>query len=257
MSYRLPDELVLSGDGPVRTLTINRPEHRNATNGPLHEGLAKVWGLLLEDPSISVVVLTGAGRAFSAGGDLEFVGSLADDPELRYRTMHEARQIVTEMMAFPLPVVAAVNGPAVGLGCSLAMLSDIVLVAEDTFLADPHVTIGLVAADGGALCWPLMTSLLKAKEYLYTGDRIPAATAVELGLANRAVPPERLLDEAYALADRLAAQPQQALRDTKRALNLHMAAAVNTVLDFAFSAESLCFTLPGFQQALAKARAGT
>lgn len=256
MSYQLPDELALSGDGPVRTLTINRPGRRNATNQPLHEALANVWGLLLEDPAVRVVVLTGAGKAFSAGGDLGFVGSMADDAEFRYRVMHEARRIVTEMMAFPLPVVAAVNGPAVGLGCSLAVLSDIVLMADDAFMADPHVTIGLVAADGGALCWPLMTSLLKAKEYLFTGDRIPAATAVELGLANRVVPGDRLLDEAHALAERLAAQPQQALRDTKRALNLHLAAAVNNVLDFAFSAESLCFTLPGFQQALANARAG-
>jgi enoyl-CoA hydratase len=252
--YQLPDELLVTGDGPVRTVTLNRPEHRNATNQPLHEGLAHVWAQLAQDPDVRAVVLTGAGRAFSAGGDIEFVTSMADDPDLRYRIMGEARRIVSEMMAFPIPVVAAVNGPAVGLGCSIAMLSDVVLIAESAFIADPHVTIGLVAADGGALCWPLLTSLLKAKEYLLTGDRIPAAVAVELGLANRVVPDDEVLAEAHTLAQRLAAQPRQALQDTKRALNMHLAAAVNTVMDFAFSAESECFTQPGFRQAIGGAR---
>src|SRR5439155_21577468 len=110
----------------------------------------------------------------------------ADDAK-RYAIMEDARRIVTEMIAFNRPVIAAVNGPAVGLGCSLAVFSDIVLISSEAFLADPHVGVGLVAADGGTLAWPLMTSLLRAKEYLFTGERIPAALAVELGLANHVV----------------------------------------------------------------------
>ncbi|MCW2918670.1 MAG: enoyl-CoA hydratase/isomerase family protein, partial [Actinomycetia bacterium] len=112
---------------------------------------------------------------------------------------------------------------------------------EDAYLADTHVSIGLVAGDGGAMSWPLMMSILKAKEYLFTGDRIPAAEAVSLGLANRMVPADRLADEARALAQRIAAQPPQAVQETKRALNLHLQQAAGLVLPFALAAEGESF----------------
>ena len=132
-------------------------------------------------------MITGAGRAFSAGGDFVYLNELAGDAELRAKTIADGREIVLGMARCRIPVVAAVNGPAVGLGCSLVALSDIVYIAEDAYLADPHVQVGLVAADGGPLTWPLHISLLLAKEYALTGARIPAARAVELGLANHAV----------------------------------------------------------------------
>jgi enoyl-CoA hydratase len=239
-------ELLVDGDGPIRTVTMNRPDRMNAVNAGLHRALADVWGRLVADAECKVVVFTGAGPAFSAGGDMDFLDRVANDEEFRYWTMAEARRIVVEMMAFPKPIVAAVNGPAVGLGCSLAVLSDIVLMSDSAFYADPHVSLGVVAADGGALAWPLMMSLLRAKEFLFTGDRISPALAVELGLANRVVPADQLLAEARSLAERLAAQPQRALRDTKRALNLHLIGAVNAVVDFAFASESETFALPEF-----------
>jgi enoyl-CoA hydratase len=138
-------------------------------------------------------------------------------------------------------VVAAVNGPAVGLGCNLALMSDIVYIAESAFLADTHVSIGLVCGDGGAVFWPLLMGLLRCKEYLLTGDRIPAGKAVELGLANKAVPDADLLREARAMADRLAAQPHQAIQETKRALNLHVQDYILRAAPFALSAESESF----------------
>jgi enoyl-CoA hydratase/carnithine racemase len=159
------------------------------------------------------------------------------------------------MAEFPKPVIAAVNGPAVGLGCSVAVSCDIVLIAESTFLADTHVSIGLVSGDGGAVAWPLMTSLLKAKEYLLTGDRIPAKEAVAVGLANRAVPDTELMSEALLLARRLAEQPHQAIQETKRALNLHLQSAISLVAPFALSAEAESFatddlrhTIEGFKK---------
>jgi enoyl-CoA hydratase len=240
------DCLLVRHEGPVRVVTLNRPEHRNAANEELHSALSTVWGRLATDPGASVVVLTGAGRAFSAGGDMELITRTAQDEAYRYESMYHARRIVTEMMAFPLPVIAAVNGPAVGLGCSIAFLSDIVLAADTAFFADPHVSIGLVAADGGALCWPLLTSLVRAKEFLFTGDRIEAATALGLGMVNRVLSADDLLPAAMELAGRLAAQPQRALRDTKRAINIHLQRAVNPVLDFAFSAESESFAASDF-----------
>ena len=141
------------------------------------------------------------------------------------------------MLRFPLPVIAAVNGAAVGLGCSLAVLCDIVLISETAYLADPHVSVGLVAGDGGAAFWPLLTPILRSREYLYTGDRIPAATAVELGLATRATPPEELLPEARRLAERLAAQPAEALRGTKRVANMHLSQALSGAMQAGFAAE--------------------
>src|SRR5699024_10983142 len=132
----------------------------------------------------------------------------------------------------PLPVVAAVNGPAVGLGTSLAACSDIVLISESAYLSDPHVGVGLTAADGGAPTWPLLMSMLRAKEYLLTSARIPAQKAVEIGLANRVTPDGDTLDEAIALAEKIAQQPPHAVQTTKRALNIHLTRAVTGVLEY-------------------------
>ena len=246
----MSEALLIEGDGPVRTVRMNRPDRLNAVNEALHSALASVWGELGADDSVRAVILTGQGPAFSAGGDLDYLTRVSDDSEFRYRTMADARRIVTEMMNFRKPIIAAVNGPAVGLGCSLAVLSDIVIMSETAFFADPHVSLGVVAADGGALAWPLVMSLLRAKEYLFTGDRINAEKAERLGLANHVVPAGELLDRAQALAERLAAQPQQALQDTKRALNIHMSRAVLSVIDFAMAAEAETFALPEFRAIL-------
>ena len=157
----------------------------------LHQGLAELFPQLDADADARVAVLTGAGRAFSAGGDFAYIDELTKDAALRRQTLAHGRQIVTGMVGCRVPIVAAVNGPAVGLGCSLVALSDIVYMAESAHLADPHVLIGLVAADGGPVTWPLLTSLQLAKEYALTGDRIPAERAAEIGLVNHVVPRRR------------------------------------------------------------------
>jgi len=236
-----PTSQLVEARGPVRVVTLNRPEQMNAVDESLHTALSRVWSELAEDPAARVVVVTGSGRAFSAGGDMGLIRRTAEDEEYRYQSMYRARRIVTELVGFPLPVIAAVNGPAVGLGCSVAFLCDIVYAAQDAYFADPHVSIGLVAADGGVLTWPTLTSLVKAKEFLFTGDRISAQEAERLGMVNRVTAAGDLMPTAMAMAERLANQPQRALRDTKRALNIHLARAVNPVLDFAFSAEAESF----------------
>lgn len=238
-SYDLPKELTVDVDGAVRTVVINRPDDLNAVNKPLHWALGNVWRQLAADRAAKVVILTGAGRTFSAGGDLDWITSFLDDPVARDESLREGAQIIEEMLRFPLPVIAAVNGAAVGLGCSIAVLCDIVLMSQTAHLADPHVSVGLVAGDGGGAFWPLLTPILRSREYLFTGDRIPAATAVELGLASRVTPPDELLSQARRLADRLAAQPVEALRGTKRVVNMHLSRALSGAVQAGFAAEAV------------------
>jgi enoyl-CoA hydratase len=237
MKYDLPDELLVETDGSLRTVVINRAAELNCVNESLHWALANVWRQLASDKAAQAVILTGAGRAFCAGGDLGWITTFLDDPVARDESIREGAQIIEEMLRFPLPIIAAVNGPAVGLGCSIALLCDIVLISEAAYLADPHVAVGLVAGDGGAALWPLLTAIMRSREYLYTGDRIPAETAVELGLASRTVAADELLAEAHRLAERLAAQPPAALQGTKRIVNMHLSQVLGGAMQAGFAAE--------------------
>jgi enoyl-CoA hydratase len=238
--------------GAVALVTLNRPEALNASNPALHRAMARIWRHLAEQPGLRAVVITGAGRAFCAGGDMELFQALQDDHATRQFLLDEAAQVVSEMAGFPLPVVAAVNGAAVGLGANVALLSDLVVMGESAYLCDPHVTVGLTAADGGAPLWPLFTSILKVKEYLFTGARIPAADAERMGFANRVVPDDEVVPAALELAGRLAEQPAHALRTTKRAINMHVSRAVSGVLEYALSAEFQSFDTAEHREVVAK-----
>ena len=235
--YGLSPDLAVTAHGPIRLVELNRPDQLNSASEGMHTALAEVWDRVAADDGARAVVLTGRGRAFSAGGNFEVMRRVQQDESFRHRNVTEARRIITGMVRCPVPIVAAVNGPAVGLGCSLALLSDIVLIAEGAHLADPHVKVGLVAGDGGALVLPLIVGPARAKELLFLGRKVSAEDAVRLGLANSVVPKDEVLDEAMKLARRLADLPVQALRDTKRAVNLHLEQAMSTVMEAALAAE--------------------
>jgi enoyl-CoA hydratase len=244
--YDMPEEIDVKADGPLRIISLNRPDALNAVNDALHVGLAKIWDALNEDADARAAVITGAGRAFSAGGDFHYLDELRNNEALRQKTIKHGRDIVIGMVRCRIPVIAAVNGPAVGLGCSLAALSDVVYVAETAHFADPHVQIGLVAADGGPLVWGSQISLLQAKEFALTGVRIKAQRAVELGLANHVVADP--LAEAIACAKKILELPQQAVEATKRLMNLQLEKAVMASLDYANLAEYVSFGTADFNK---------
>ncbi|MFD9666229.1 enoyl-CoA hydratase/isomerase family protein [Rhodococcus sp. NPDC059968] len=241
-NYDLPDSVKVVEDGPIRTVLLNRPDQLNATNDEMLVALERIWAQLAADPGARVVVLTGEGRGFSAGGDLEGQLALEDMTrgevdEWAWRQLEVARRTVLEMLAFPLPVIAAVNGPAVGVGMSLALGCDIILASDRAYFSDPHIAIGLVPGDGAGALMPLHTSLLRAKEFLFTGDRIAATQAVEIGIANKVVAHERLRAEATDLAVRIARLSKTALQGTKRTLNAYAINAMGASLDVGVMSE--------------------
>lgn len=235
--YERFETLLVEVDGPIRIVTMNRPEFLNAADAVMHRELAEVWEALAEDSDCRCVVLTGAGRAFSAGGDLPRMVATAEDQAVQEEVFDEARRTVRGMMDLPQPLIAAVNGPAVGLGASLVSLCDVAIASEKAFLADPHLGVGLVPADGAALLWPLMMGLMRAKHYVFTGARISAKRAYELGLVSDVVPHEEVLGTAIEMARALAAHPPRALQDTKRLMHSHASRALAGVIDDALACE--------------------
>src|ERR1700739_2407113 len=212
--------LLVEKRGNVHVVSINRPDAFNAVNEEVHHALATIWRVLALDDDVRAVVTTGVGKAFSAGGDMVMFGRLIDDAVARQFQITEARTVFLEVNHRPKPLVAAVTGPAVGLGCSIALLSDFLVMGESSYLADPHVAVGLVAGDGGAAMLPLLIGLMKAKEYVLLGDRITPAIADQLDLVTKVAADDAVLDEALAIGERLAALPPQPLRARKVAMTM-------------------------------------
>ncbi|MFB1298560.1 enoyl-CoA hydratase/isomerase family protein [Mycobacterium sp. pW049] len=250
--------LTVDGEGPVAIITLNRPGQHNAADSTLHRRLAEVWSEVGADRSIRAVVLTGAGESFSAGGDFALMKATSGDPDVADVVFAEARATVLGMIELPQPIVAAVNGPAVGLGASLAALSDVTVAAETAFLADPHLAVGLVPGDGAAMLWPLLIGLSRAKHLVFLGERITAAEALEIGLVNRVVPAGKAVEVALEVAQQLARVPHRALQDTKRLMNQHAVRALRDGLDQAISAERHSVVSPEHAERVDKmiARAG-
>lgn len=236
--------------GRTLYLTMNRPESLNAVDPQLHSELAQVFIDAARDPGSDVIVLTGAGRAFSAGGDFDWQQRAIDDPSCFEATAVEAKQIIFSMLDCEKPIIAKVNGPAVGLGCTLALFCDIIFAAEETFLSDPHVRVGMVAGDGGAVIWPQLIGYARAKEYLMTGDRIPAPAAAAMGLINHAVPLADLDRTVADFALRMEQSALKAVRWTKASVNIGLKQLAHSIMDASIAYEALTNATADHQEAV-------
>ncbi|QVQ51528.1 enoyl-CoA hydratase/isomerase family protein [Spiractinospora alimapuensis] len=228
---KLPDyeHLTLDLADAVLTVTLDRPEVLNAINGRMHHELTELMEWLGSAGGIRAVVLTGHGRGFSAGGDARWFESAT--PAEVEALFDEGAPLIRNLLAARMPIVAAVNGPAVGLGATIALCCDVVFAAESAVFADPHVRMGVVAGDGGAMIWPALVGMSRAKEYLLTGDKVPAVEAERIGLVNHVVPDAEVVERAHAFAVRLAEGPALAISGTKEALNALVLRSADIVLE--------------------------
>lgn len=225
--------------GRVLTVTFNRPDKLNAFNQELHREMTSLFPDISADPDSDIVVLTGAGRAFSAGGDLDFLEECRRNPPVFYETLREARVIIMSMLDCDKPIICRLNGDAVGLGATLALFCDIIIAADHARIGDPHVRVGAVAGDGGAVIWPQLVGYARAKQYLLTGDLLDAKQAAAMGLINFAVPAEDL-DKAVAdWIGRLSRGAPRSVRWTKATVNVGLKQLAASVMDAGLAYEGL------------------
>lgn len=234
----------------VLEVVIDNPRSElNAVDEEMHADLTQLFRDLRGETAAKAVLLTGSKRAFSAGGDFAWFPTLRETGRLD-ALRHDAKQMIWDLLDVELPIVCAVNGPAIGLGASIALLCDVIFMADTATVADPHVRVGIVAGDGGTAIWPLAVGPARAKQYLLTGDPVPAAEAERIGLVNFVVPAADLEEKAMAFAQRLAAGAPLAVRYTKQAVNKLVKDALNVSFDTATALELVTFQSRDHDEAL-------
>jgi enoyl-CoA hydratase len=237
--------LKVERDGKVLKVSFNRPECMNSVSNELHAEMARIFSDIGYDNETFAVLLTGEGEAFSAGGDLK--GMRIDNGGWT-QIAWEAKKIINDLLDLEKPVIAAINGAAAGLGATIALFCDVIFMSDKAKIGDPHVKIGITAGDGGAVIWPLLCGVARAKEMLMTGDTLSADEAYKLGLVNHVVPHNELMNTALAFAKRLANGPAHAIRTTKVSVNKLIKSVVNLILDTSLAFEGQSFQTDDFQE---------
>jgi len=254
VDYRGYEKLLFERDGRMLTITLNNPDALNSTAGTMHAELARVFTELADDEQCDVAILTGAGKAFSAGGGFEGMQRMIDEP-MRFEVAgNETKRIVFSMLDCPKPIIAKVNGHAIGLGATMALFSDIIFMAEHAKIGDPHVKVGYVAGDGGAVIWPQLLGYAKAKEYLLTGRLLTGKEAEKIGLINYALPAEQLDAAVLDCANQILANPSRAVQWTKLAINVGLKPIAHTVMEASLAYERLSAMTQDHREAVAALR---
>jgi enoyl-CoA hydratase len=236
-------------DDGVAVVTLNRPEKRNAVSLQMHDELEQLFVDLADDDEIRAIVLTGAGEAFCAGGDVEAMKTGEFRPVGPAIPFRAVRRLISNLLEVEQPIVAAVNGDGAGLGATIPLFCDIIFMAETARLADTHVLMGLVAGDGGVVIWPWLVGMARAKEYLLLGQWIDGVEAERIGLINYAVSSEDLMPRALEVARRLARGAPQAIRWTKYSVNKVLRDHVNLALDSSMFLEAATMSSEDLEEA--------
>jgi enoyl-CoA hydratase len=256
MSYEF---ITYEKTGRVATITINRPDSLNAVNNAVHHELEQIWLDVRADQDVNAIILTGAGRAFCAGGDVKGMaagtlsGGTGKQAKGRGRgpiAASNGRRLVDNMLDVEQPIIGAINGDAVGLGATLALLCDITVASEKARFADTHVKVGIVAGDGGAVIWPLLIGPSRAKEFLMRGNFISGAEAGRIGMVNYALAPELVMPKARELAQELADGPTLAIRWSKLSVNKWLKQQSNLIMDASLAYEMMTFNTKDHQEAV-------
>jgi enoyl-CoA hydratase len=246
-------DVLVHRDGFVHVVTLNRPERLNAVTMDMHRQLEDVFRAVDRDPDSRAVLVTGAGRGFCAGGDLKAMqkGGRAGFSTNRPVVKSAGRDLFLAMLNMEKPTVSAVNGPAIGLGATIALSMDVIVMAEEACLGDAHIDAGLVAGDGGTVLWPVLIGPHRAKEMLLTGRKVYGPEAGSMGLVNHVVPGTELLDKAGKIAQRMASKAPWAVRATKVAINFEMVQRATVLLEIAMAYEGASARKADHKEALA------
>lgn len=244
------ERIVATRNGRILTLTLTAPTPVNAVDGAMHHELSRIFLDAQDDPESDLIVLTGAGRAFCAGGDTAWFKTHIEDPASFRALGPEAKRIITSLLDLEKPILCRLNGAAAGLGATIALMCDVVIASDKAVIGDPHVKVGLVAGDGGAIIWPQLIGFARAKELLMTGEMLTAERALALGLVNHVVSLDQLDSKVAEVAGKILANPRWAVRWTKTTANIPLRALAVQLLDAAMAYELLSNTLSDRREAV-------
>ncbi len=250
--YEGYESMKFQRDGAVLTIQLSNPSARNAVNATMHDELGRAFKETATDRDTRVIVLTGdpEGGAFCAGGDLKWIETVGGKGERYDTVMREGIDALMGIVNTPQPVIAMINGHAMGLGATLALYCDLSYMSTKARIGDPHVKIGVVAGDGGAAIWPMLVGPNRAKEFLMTGDAITADEAAAMGLINHAESPEELAEKTYAMAKRLATGPRLAIELTKRSVNIFLQQMTASTITASLALEGITFATADHREAV-------
>jgi enoyl-CoA hydratase len=256
MNYGSYQTLEIKVEDRIATVTLNDPDKLNAIGQKAHEELTRIFFDLNRDQEVDIVILTGAGRAFSSGGDINWMQEMIDDPARFEYTAREARQIVHSLLDLEKPIIAKINGAATGLGATIALLCDVTFASDKAKVGDPHVAVGFVAGDGGAVIWPQLVGFARAKEYLLSGDLMTAVEAERIGLINHALPANQLDAAVEAFAKKLRSGATKSIRWTKMSINIELKRIAHSMMDASMAYEAMSNRTADHAEAVAAFREG-